>query len=54
MREFCLGIEALIRFVNRAPRRQVHECVFGMLALESEPVPAATGQRRLSTSGAVR
>jgi len=37
-REFCLGIEALTRFVNRQPLRYVHECVFGVLALESEPV----------------
>jgi protein phosphatase len=37
LREFCLGIEALTRFVERAPLR-VHECVFGVLALESEPV----------------
>ncbi|MFX4817098.1 hypothetical protein ABTB66_17965, partial [Acinetobacter baumannii] len=36
--EFALGIEALERFVRRAPLRQVHECVFGVLALESEPV----------------
>ena len=38
MREFCLGIEALARFVKGAPLREVHECVFGVLALESEPV----------------
>ncbi len=38
LREFALGIEALERFVNYAPLRQVHECVFGVLALESEPV----------------
>jgi protein phosphatase len=38
MREFCLGIEALTRFVQLKPLRQVHECVFGVLALESEPV----------------
>jgi protein phosphatase len=38
MREFCLGIEGLTRFVNREPLRRVHECVFGVLALESEPV----------------
>jgi protein phosphatase len=38
IREFCLGIEALTRFVNREPLRRVHECVFGVLALESEPV----------------
>ncbi|MEQ9068115.1 MAG: polynucleotide kinase-phosphatase, partial [Gimesia chilikensis] len=37
-REFALGIEALERFVNREPLRRVHECVFGVLALESEPV----------------
>jgi protein phosphatase len=38
LREFCLGIEALERFVNYQPLRKVHECVFGILALESEPV----------------
>ncbi|CAN5638863.1 polynucleotide kinase-phosphatase [soil metagenome] len=36
--EFALGVEALERFVNREPLRRVHECVFGVLALESEPV----------------
>ncbi len=36
--EFALGIEGLERFVRRDPLRQVHECVFGVLALESEPV----------------
>lgn len=38
LREFALGLEALHRFVERAPLRQVHECVFGVLALESEPI----------------
>lgn len=38
LREFSLGIESLNRFVERAPLRAVHECVFGVLALESEPV----------------
>jgi len=38
LREFSLGIEALERFVRREPLRRVHECVFGVLALESEPV----------------
>jgi protein phosphatase len=38
MREFALGVEALERFVAKKPLRQVHECVFGILALESEPV----------------
>ena len=37
-REFALGIEALERFVGGEPLRRVHECVFGVLALESEPV----------------
>src|SRR5436305_11053121 len=37
-REFALGIEALERFVRGEPLRRVHECVFGVLALESEPV----------------
>jgi protein phosphatase len=37
-REFALGVEALQRFVEREPLRRVHECVFGVLALESEPV----------------
>ena len=38
VREFSLGIEALERFVRKEPLRRVHECVFGVLALESEPV----------------
>ena len=38
VREFALGIEALERFVRGEPLRRVHECVFGVLALESEPV----------------
>jgi protein phosphatase len=38
LREFALGIEALRRFVNREPLRRVHECVFGVLALESTPI----------------
>lgn len=38
IREFSLGIEALERFVRGEPLRRVHECVFGVLALESEPV----------------
>jgi protein phosphatase len=36
--EFALGIEGLERFVRREPLRRVHECVFGVLAMESEPV----------------
>ena len=38
LREFALGIELLERFVRREPLYRVHECVFGVLALESEPV----------------
>lgn len=37
-REFALGLEALHRFVEKRPLREVHECVFGVLALESEAV----------------
>ena len=40
LREFVLGVEGLERFVGREPLRRVHECVFGVLALESEPVDA--------------
>ena len=38
MREFALGVEGLERFAHREPLRRVHECVFGVLALESEPM----------------
>jgi protein phosphatase len=38
LREFALGIEGLEQFVRGEPLRRVHECVFGVLALESEPV----------------
>ncbi len=37
-REFALGVEALERFVRGEPLYRVHECVFAVLALESEPV----------------
>ncbi len=36
--EFALGVEGLERFVRGEPLRRIHECVFGVLALESEPV----------------
>ena len=36
--EFALGMEALARFVEGEPLYRVHECVFGVLALESETV----------------
>jgi protein phosphatase len=38
LREFALGIESLERFVAGEPLYRVHEPVFGVLALESEPV----------------
>ena len=38
LREFALGVEALERFARGEPLRRVHECVFGVLAMESEPV----------------
>jgi protein phosphatase len=38
LREFGLGVEALERFVRHEPLYRVHECVFAVLALESEPV----------------
>jgi protein phosphatase len=37
-KEFALGLEALERFVAHRPLAEVHECVLGVLALESEPV----------------
>jgi len=36
--EFALGMEALERFVRAEPLYRVHECVFGVLAMESEPI----------------
>ena len=33
-----LTISSLTRFVNKEPLYRVHECVFGVLAFESEPV----------------
>lgn len=38
IREFALGMESLTRFVSKEPLYRVHECVFGVLAFESEPV----------------
>ncbi|GGO29648.1 polynucleotide kinase-phosphatase [Deinococcus humi] len=36
LREFALGLEGLERFVEGEPLRRLHECVFGVSALESE------------------
>ncbi len=38
IKEFTLGLESLDRFIYREPLRRIHECVFGVLALESEAV----------------
>lgn len=38
LKEFALGVEGLERFVRNEPLRRVHACVFGVLALESEPI----------------
>lgn len=38
MREYVLGLEALDRLAEGEPLWRVHEAVFGVLALESEPV----------------
>ena len=38
LREFALGLEGLYRLTDKEPLWRVHECVFGVLALESEPV----------------
>ncbi|MFN0201435.1 MAG: polynucleotide kinase-phosphatase, partial [Bacteroidia bacterium] len=38
LREFVLGLEALERFAEKRPLRQIHECVMGILALETEGV----------------
>ncbi len=37
-REYALGLEALDRAVRGEPLWRVHECVFAILALESEPI----------------
>lgn len=38
LREYALGLESLERLVAREPLWRVHEAVFAVLALESEPV----------------
>ena len=37
-KEFALGVESLERFCQKEPFWRVHECVFAVLAMESEPV----------------
>ncbi len=38
LKEFSMGLEALDRFVKKEALRSIHECVFGVLAIESNPV----------------
>jgi protein phosphatase len=38
LREYALGLEALDRIARGEPLWRIHECVFAVLALESEPV----------------
>lgn len=38
LKEFSLGMESISRFVKGEPLYRVHECSFGVLAFESEPV----------------
>jgi protein phosphatase len=38
LREYALGLEAIERLARGEPLWRVHECVFAVLALESEPV----------------
>ncbi len=38
LREYALGLEALERLTRGEPLWRVHECVFAVLALESDPV----------------
>ncbi len=37
-REYALGLEGLDRLTRGEPLWRIHECVFAVLALESEPV----------------
>jgi len=38
LNEFALGMESLERWARHEPLYRIHECVFGVLAMESEPV----------------
>ena len=50
LKEFSLGLEALDRFVRRDPLYRVHECMFGVLAMESEPVDPRLQKKHRSIS----
>lgn len=51
LREFALGVEAMERFVRNEPLRRVHECAFGGLALEAEPVDPRLQRGQLAVEG---
>ncbi|GAA1457034.1 polynucleotide kinase-phosphatase [Williamsia maris] len=38
LREYALGLESLRRSISGEPVWRIHQCVFGILAMESEPV----------------
>ena len=38
LKEFSLGYESLTRFINKEPLSRIHQCVYGIMALESEPI----------------
>lgn len=38
LREYALGVEAVERLVAGEPTWRVHQAVFGVLAMESEPI----------------
>ncbi len=38
LREYALGLESLDRAARGEPLWRIHECVFAVLALESEPI----------------
>jgi len=50
LREYALGLEALDRVASGEPLWRVHECVFAVLALESEPVDPRPLPRPAPTS----
>ncbi|MFZ7946801.1 hypothetical protein [Neobacillus sp. 19] len=38
LKEFALGVESVNRFVGKESLERYHECVLGVLALESDPI----------------
>ena len=54
LREYALGLEALDRVARGEPLWRVHECVFAVLALESEPVDPRLAAARAGYAAYVR